>query len=319
MNKWGNSMLEKLGLKLVKLDLPFRLNHVNCFVGEGEDGLKIIDAGLHNKQTVKRWEQEINGREVTDLLITHYHPDHFGYAGGLQKKTGARVTMSEIDANAGMNAWTDSLFNQLHESYKLAGVPDDTSTQMINNTKGFVDVITPYPTVDQYFREGEKIAIGKFEYEVIFTPGHSDGLVSFYNEESSTLLSTDHVLPRITPNISYWFHGDPNPLETYIKSLDKVHKLDAEFVIPSHGQPFHGANDRVETIKAHHNDRLEQTVEAIGAGGTVSDICKILFRKTLTIHEMRFAIGETLAHLEYLRLRGTCQREERKGVWWYFI
>lgn len=312
-------MLEKLGLKLVKLDLPFRLNHVNCFIAEGEKGLKIIDAGLHNDQTVKRWEQEIDGREVTDLLITHYHPDHFGYAGGLQEKTGAQVTMSEIDANAGMNAWTDNLFNQLHESYKLTGIPDEMGAQMINNTKEFVDVITPYPIVNHHFLEGERIAIGKFEYEVIFTPGHSDGLVSFYNEESSTLLSTDHVLPKITPNISYWFHGDPNPLATYIQSLDKVRKLDADFVVPSHGQPFHGANDRIDAIKAHHNDRLVQTVEAIGTGSTVNDICKMLFQKTLTVHEMRFAIGETLAHLEYLRLQGTCKREDRNGLWWYFI
>lgn len=312
-------MLEEYGLKLIRLNLPFRLNHVNCFIAEGEDGWKIIDAGLHNEETVDRWEQELAGKKVTDIIVTHYHPDHFGYVGRLQEKTGARVSMTKVDADAGLNAWREHFMNNLSDNYRLTGVPDDVSTNMTTNTSEFVSRVTPYPEVDHYFQEGEKVVIGKYEYEVIFTPGHSDGLVTFYNKEKNILLSTDHILPKITPNISYWFHGDQNPLASYLQSLEKVRKLDADLVIPSHGKPFHGANDRIDEIAAHHDERLEQTIEAIGKGGLVYTVCKKLFRKDLNTHEMRFAIGETLAHLEYLRLQGACEREDRNGQWWYFV
>ncbi|WP_067726306.1 MBL fold metallo-hydrolase [Oceanobacillus damuensis] len=311
-------MLDEYGLKVVTLDLPFRLNHVNCFIAEGEDGVQVIDAGLHNEPTIRRWEKELDGKKVTDILITHYHPDHFGYAGALQEKTGANVWMTKIDAEAGLDAWQNKFLNELTDNYQLAGIPEDKATKMISNTREFVPLVTPYPKVNHYLEEGDFIPIGKYEYEIIHTPGHSDGLVTFYNKEKDILLSTDHILPKITPNISYWFHGEPNPLKNYLNSLDKIKKLDAELVVPSHGKPFYGANKRIEEIKAHHKERLEALLEGIKGGRTVHEASEKLFNKILTIHEMRFAIGETLAHLEYLRLEGQCKRELVDGKYRYF-
>lgn len=312
-------VLEKYGLKPVKLDLPFRLNHVNCFLAEGEDGWTVIDAGLHNTETAKRWARELTGKKVTDILVTHYHPDHFGYVGRLQELTGARVSMTKIDADAGLNTWQNKFLERLCGNYALAGIPASTAKEMTANTNEFAPLVTPYPKVDHYFKEGEKIEIGKYEYEVIFTPGHSDGMVNFYNERENMLMSTDHILPKITPNISYWFHGDPNPLETYLQSLEKIKKLSVDFVVPSHGKPFHGANDRIEAIKSHHDNRLAQTLEAISGGTTVHEACQKMFQKELSVHETRFAIGETLAHLEYLRHEGVCKRETMDGKYWYDI
>ncbi|WP_174613016.1 MBL fold metallo-hydrolase [Virgibacillus ihumii] len=311
-------MLEELGLKRIRLDLPFRLNHVNCFVAEGENGWQVIDTGMHNKETADRWRDELAGKSVTDIFITHYHPDHFGYAGGLQELTSANVYMSEIDAEAGLNAWQHSFIETLYENYLATGIDKKTAARMTKNTKEFVPRVTPYPQVDHYFQEGQIVQIGNFTYEVFFTPGHSDGLVTFYNNEKNVLLSTDHILPKITPNISYWFHGDPNPLHSFLTSLEKIRKLDADFVIPSHGKPFYGANNRIDEIKAHHDNRLLQTLNAVSEGGTAADVCQKLFQKELTIHETRFAIGETLAHLEYLRYKGECDRELNKGSYWYY-
>ncbi|MFC4024004.1 MBL fold metallo-hydrolase [Oceanobacillus longus] len=310
-------MLEEYGIKVVTLDLPFRLNHVNCFIAEGENGVQVIDAGLHNEPTVKRWEKELAGKTVTDILITHYHPDHFGYAGALQQRTGARVSMSQIDAKAGLDAWQESFLNDLSLNYKLAGIHDDRANDMIVNTKEFVPLVTPYPEINHYFEEGELLPIGKYEYEVIHTPGHSDGLVTFYNKEKNILLSTDHILPRITPNISYWFHGDPNPLGNYLKSLNKIKQLDVDLVVPSHGKPFYGGNERIDEIIVHHDERLETLLDGIKGGCTVYEASEKLFQKKLTIHETRFAIGETLAHLEYLRAEGKCERELVEGNYQY--
>ncbi|MGM0898975.1 MAG: MBL fold metallo-hydrolase [Bacillota bacterium] len=313
----SEAVLDKLGLKLIRHPLPFRLNHVNCFLAEGEDGWTIIDTGLNNDVTRELWEREIGDKNVTQILLTHYHPDHFGYAGSLQQKTGAQLSMSKIDAEAGVKSWDDEFLKALPGYYKAAGIPEEAAQEMADNTKAFQPLIFPLPEVDHYFEEGEKVRIGRFDYEVLFVPGHSDGMVCFYQPEKRVLLSADHILPRITPNISYWFHGDPNPLLTYMDSLRKIRELDADWVIPSHGAPFRGANRRIEELLAHHKERLEATWQMLKRPMTIFEVRERLFNRPLTVHEMRFAVGETLAHLEYLRADGRCERTKKDECWIY--
>ncbi|MHA6251522.1 MBL fold metallo-hydrolase [Oceanobacillus sp. CAU 1775] len=310
-------MIEEYGLKLVRLELPFRLNHVNCFIAEGENGRTVIDTGLHNDNTVARWDEELEGKKVDNLLLTHYHPDHFGYAGGFQAKYGAKVSMTKVDAKNGFSAWGNEFLDVLENNYKLAGISAEEANSMVENTREFVPLVTPYPTIDHYFEEGEKVQIGKLSYEVIFTPGHSEGLVTFYNKNENILIGTDHILPRITPNISHWFHGDPNPLQSYYNSLDKIAALEVDLVIPSHGKPFRNGHERVIELKQHHDERLEELLGILKEPLTVFEACEKLFDKILTVHESRFAIGETLAHLEYLRLAGKCNRETINDTYIY--
>jgi glyoxylase-like metal-dependent hydrolase (beta-lactamase superfamily II) len=312
-------LLEKYGLKQIRLNLPFRLDHVNCFLAEGENGWKIIDTGLHNQETIDRWEEELAGKEVTDIILTHYHPDHYGYAGALQKKTGAAVWMSETDEKNGKLSWEKETIEGLEQNYQQAGIPQDIARDMQANTMEFIPRVTPYPTVNYHLQESDTIVLGNQEYEIFFAPGHSDGMVVFFNKENNLLLSADQILPKITPNISYWFHGDPNPLKSYLESLDRLSELNAELVVPSHGTPFYGANDRIREIQQHHDDRLNVTLESVRKSGTVYEVCQQLFPKTLTVHETRFAIGETLAHLEYLRYKGECDREMSERGYIYYM
>src|SRR5699024_8303190 len=107
----------------------------------------------------------------------------------------------------------------------------------------------------------------------------------------------------------YWFVGDLNPLKSYLDSLEKVKQLQVSYVIPSHGEPFYHANERIDEIIIHHDERLEFIVDQLSHKMTAFEMCQKLFPKQLTVHDMRFAIGETLAHLEYLRFLGKCERE----------
>ncbi|GAK05934.1 hypothetical protein JCM19037_4472 [Geomicrobium sp. JCM 19037] len=311
-------MLEELGIQSLRLNLPLRLNHVNVFLAEGVEGWTIIDAGLHNDETVAAWAPLLKGKDITNIIVTHYHPDHFGYAGALQQKTGAQVWMTETDAKAGLNAWTPEFLDEMYAYYLLAGIPEHDAQEMKENTASFIPRINPLPTINHHIVEGQRFVLGGFEYEAIFTPGHSDGLIVLYNRERNVLLSTDHLLPKITPNISYWFHGRDNPLKDYLTSLEKIKKLDADLVVPSHGKPFHGANERIDEIAAHHDERLERVYEYVKEPVVVHDVCAKLFPKVLTVHETRFAIGETLAHLEYLRDKQQIARHEENGSWKYY-
>src|SRR5690625_7696697 len=79
-------MLKKLGIHSITLDLPFRLNHVNCFLAEGDNGMLLIDTGLNDEKTRERWNEELKNIELKDIIITHNHNDHVGAVGYLQNK-----------------------------------------------------------------------------------------------------------------------------------------------------------------------------------------------------------------------------------------
>lgn len=311
-------MLENLGVTVVKIDLPFRLNHVNCFLAEGEEGWTVIDAGLHRPETKSHWQEVLAGKDVKNIYVTHYHPDHFGYSGQLQKETGARVSMLQSEAETALRAWEKPSLDALMGHYAICNVPEKEAIEMADNTAEFVPFVTPYPTINHHFQIGEKVKIGRLEYEVMLAPGHSDGMVAFYNAEESVLFSADHILPRITPNISYWFHGDSNPLRTYLQSLEQYEQLNIGYVIPSHGLPFENGSKRMNEIRAHHNERLDALLTIIKSKHSIFEACMALFDFTLTIHELRFALGETAAHLEYLVSKGECRKKIVDGKWLYF-
>ena len=94
----GPEVLTNIGVTQVTIPLPFRLNHVNCFLAEGARGWTIIDAGLNTKVSRDSWQPIIAKHGVKDIILTHYHPDHFGYAGTLQQLTDAEVWMTKVDA-----------------------------------------------------------------------------------------------------------------------------------------------------------------------------------------------------------------------------
>lgn len=313
-------MLEKLGVKMVTIPLPFRLNHVNCFVAESDDGFMIVDTGLHDANSREIWEKQLEHKTVSKIVVTHLHIDHSGYAGTLQQLTGAKVFMSEKDSMAMDNIWRAESLPLLERDYSLADVPNQITEGIKLLSEQSRTYVKPFPVIDHYLQEGEQIQIGKEIYEVIFTPGHSDGLITLFNEQQRVLFSTDHILPKITPNIASWFYGDNNPLQSYERSLHKIKELGADFVIPSHGEPFYNANKRIDEIWQHHLQRFAYIHDLLEKGGqSVFSVCEKLFSQRLSTYDYQFAIGETLAHLEYLRIKGECQRELQNGKWVYRI
>ena len=308
-------MLEKLDLdiKKITIPLPFKLDHVHCFIAENNQGYTLIDTGLNNKETAEIWKEHLHNKQVNRIILTHLHPDHAGYAGTLQKNQGAEVWMTEKDSMALSDIWQPSALPRLKMDYEAAAIPEHITNGIIEITEKFIPYVTPVPEINHFIKDGDKIQLGKDEYTVITTPGHSAGLFCLYQEEKSVLFATDHILPKITPNIAYWFYGEANPLKSFQESLEKIKQLDAEIVIPSHGEPFIGANKRIEELWAHHERRLEKVMQHMDSGMTVFETCKLLFPRELSIYDYQFAIGETIAHLEYLYQEKMLARELKDG------
>ncbi|MEZ2659009.1 MBL fold metallo-hydrolase [Aneurinibacillus aneurinilyticus] len=301
--------MNEYGIYQVTIPLPFRLNHVHCYLAQHNGAWTVIDTGLNRDMTRETWqtafqEHGIKPQDVENIILTHYHPDHFGYAGGMQEWTGADVYISNKSKERALFSWTAENFAYNRQFYLAAGMPDTVVEQLGENDDMFYKLVRPFPKQTKPIVEGGTYRIGELVYEAIHTPGHAEGHMCFYNKEEKVLLAGDHLLKKISPNISYHGHGDSNPLHTYLTSLEKIKALDIVLVIPGHGPVFTEAQERIEELVRHHEERLAFVLDVLDSEMTAYEISQKLFSHVLTVHEQRFAIGETLAHLNYLEEKG---------------
>jgi glyoxylase-like metal-dependent hydrolase (beta-lactamase superfamily II) len=313
-----------LGIYRVRLSLPFRLNHINSYAFEGSEGWTIVDTGLNTEQSRQTWlqfmaEHGITGRDIKAIYITHSHPDHFGAAGWLQSISEAPVLISAIDGLSLQNIWQiDNLVTvrTIADMFNADGMPPSQTAAVTAEVGNLAVHTRPFP-VFHFVEPGSKVQLGDFQYRVIFTPGHSDGHICFLNEDFGVLLSGDHLLPIISSNISLWPAGEPDPLGSYLRSLQDNLRLPLRLVLPAHGSPFSNVEERIKQLLAHHEERLQRMKELAAGGASAYTICSIVFGRELSNHEMRFAMTETAAHLRYMVYRGELKVAEHDGIRFY--
>jgi glyoxylase-like metal-dependent hydrolase (beta-lactamase superfamily II) len=313
---------EQLGIYKVRLPLPFRLNHVNCYAIQGTEGWWLVDAGLKREETIEGWmqffkEHSIKPADIRGIYITHFHPDHYGCSGWLQNYSGAPVYIGEIDAGRVNSYWKnqDFIIGAMSTLFKENGMPDEITGQTMETMTRLIAYTAPHAELT-VLKDRQTVKLGDFEYRVILTPGHTDGHICFYNEDYGVLLSGDHLLPEISSNISLWPQScaDPNPLDNFLRSLHSLRSLNCQLALPAHGKPFANIDERISQLESHHQERLKLIKDCAGNGATAYQVCRQVFSQNLSVHELRFAMAETLAHLVYLKFNGDLEKVSDGGV-----
>ncbi|HEV8192024.1 MAG TPA: MBL fold metallo-hydrolase, partial [Ktedonobacterales bacterium] len=215
----------------------------------------------------------------------------------------------------------DATLTRVDEMYAANGLPEPLSTGAASATRKLRHILRLAPReAVQTLTDQQELRLGGHSYHVLWTPGHSDYHLCLLRDDG-IFFAGDHILPTITPNIGLYPQGRPNPLQDYFTSLDRVAPLSARVVLPGHGRPFTGLADRAAALRAHHEERSAaiRTLLADTPGGTdAATIAGKLFSGRLTTpDDWRFALAETLAHLEYLRIGGIVQRQEHAGIFRY--
>ena len=294
-------------------ELPFRLNHVNLFLMDTPEGILILDAGLKSDHSEEHWEALLNGplksKKFAGLLITHYHPDHIGMAGWLQKKLNIKCLTTE---------------KELFTAKTFRSMPDDEYAKLFRNV--FVragmseeDIIAKGPATRLYknrvyelpdfeiIKAGHEIVSNDGKWKVRTDSGHSPEHISLLDKERKLYLSGDFLLPRISPNISDNFF-DPldDRLGEYLKYLNEIQEIGSETsVFPCHDWPFKEGMQRAKDLIKHHNHRLSLIIEALNKKSiTIMDSISIIFDRKIGDEQMHFAIGEARAHLIHLDVTG---------------
>jgi glyoxylase-like metal-dependent hydrolase (beta-lactamase superfamily II) len=307
------------GVLWLRMPLPLALDHINLYLLEDEDGWWIVDTGIALGPTEDLWEQifreHLGGKPIKAVLSTHYHPDHIGMAGWLCEKWRVPFYMTQAEYLSGLSfsrmkpehfSWTSE------QHYRRAGYSEAQIARAKENFGGFGPYIKPMPTAYRRLEEGQALMIDGRRWRVIVGSGHSPEHACLFCGELNILISGDQVIPRITSNISV-MGGEPeaNPLKEWFFSLERfLDKLPVDaLVLPAHNVPFRGLHQRLRQLIEHHEDHLLALEEAcVDVQPTAVALLPVLFKRELDDNQIGLALGECVAHLNYLYQRGQLER-----------
>jgi glyoxylase-like metal-dependent hydrolase (beta-lactamase superfamily II) len=304
----------------LRMPLPFDLDHINLYLlDDGNDGYALIDTGIGTSRVEELWDSLLAKltKPISKVIVTHMHPDHIGMAGYLVEKFRVALYMSHSEyfvaralsaGSRGASDWQDD------EYLVRCGMSEEYVAKAKNNRKenqGLGQVIRPIPLQFQCLKEGDSIRIGNDQWQIMIGRGHSPEHVCLYSEQRGVLISGDHVLPGISPNIGvYSTEPNANSLDMYLSTLPQFLTLPSKtLVLPSHKQPFHGLHTRVNELIEHHHAHLSSLREFCQQAKTIKDCLPVLFKRELNPHNMFFAVAEAFSHLNYLYFTGECSRK----------
>jgi len=313
------------GILWLSSPLPFvGLKQVNLWLLRDGDGWTMVDCGYGNDaawdELEATWAAALGGRPIRRLVITHFHPDHAGNSRRIAARWGVTPLMTQAEWFAANLALQDRSETQARRVafFRAHGLDEGRITV-------FTDGVVPYstgvalPAEHRRIRDGDTLAIGADRWTVITGEGHSPEHAALYCPARRILISGDQILPTITTNISVW-HDEPDgdPLGLFLATCRRLRGLiDPEtLVLPSHRRPFRNVRRRLDELAHHHDERLALVLATATKEITAADLIDVLFPRALDGHQMGFAMGEAIAHLNHLVAGGRMERRrDASGTW----
>ena len=312
--------VERLAGDLWSIPVPIPnnpLRYVSSYAFASGGGLVLLDTGWSADSS---WEALVAGlssigaalSDVHGVLVSHMHMDHLGLAGRVREASGAWIAMHPADtaiiSGAGLRDAVEAV--ALERAFLVSlGAPADEAAAAVGSVeayRGFTSMAVP----DRALADGDIADVPGWRLRAVHTPGHTPGHLCFVDELSQRLFAGDHILPRITPNISVHPMEQGGALFEYLNSLAKVRDLDVDEIMPAHEWRFRGLAERADDIAAHHERRLAELLAAIAGhpDATSWDLAGLLtWSRSWDQYSGRMrisAVTETAAHVVELVRRG---------------
>ncbi len=311
-------MIEEIMSNLYKIEIPLPespLKSLNSYVIKTQDRNLIIDTGMNREECLNAMISGLRKLAVdirkTDFYITHLHPDHLGLVSSLAIDS-STIYFNQPDADrirAGI------FLDVLIDFARLNGFPENALQTISHTHPGFK--FRPKENLDFYIlKESDTISISDYIFHCVETPGHTKGHMCLYEPRKKIFVAGDHILSDVTPNILL-MSDEWDPLKAYLESLDKVYGLDIEIVLPGHRGTFRNWRKRIQELKHHHQERLDEIISILGKGEkSAFQIASqmswdIIYDSwdLFPVPQKWFATGETIAHLKYLEEKEIIRKE----------
>jgi len=293
------------GVVRLTYPMPMSPGHVHGYLLEGADGDILVDTGLRLPDLAERWAALLPelDRPVEAVVITHFHPDHVGGSADVAEATGVSVYQGALDYEQCEKVWgADDWAPRIAAWFERHGAPLEATLHLLEAGSVYRPFIR-FARGPHLLREGDEIA----GWRVAEFPGHADGHICLLKD--GLMIAGDHLLPRITPAVGLYPESRPDPLGDYVASLERVVTLAPRLALPGHGDPITDPAGRAREIVQHHRERLDQTEAALGREpATGYDLSYALFPDDFGPGQRRFAVAETLSHLERLVVEGRAAR-----------
>lgn len=286
------------------------MRYTLSYVLHDGDECVVVDPGFdsdegHRQLLSALAHLDIGPNEITGIVATHFHSDHLGMAARLARDSGAWIALGKNERR------NISVFEDAHEESALDrarmlawGVPEARAAEAAMSPQGLLD-LRRLADPDRRLGDADILSVAGRNWRVMETPGHTPGHICMWDHDGELVLTGDHILPRISPNVSLEIRGDTDPLRNNIESLRRISGNDRYEACPAHEYRFQGVGGRARQLEVHIEERSREVLDVLGAGAsTVHEVARQLTWsrgwESLGGLQFRLALSETAAHIRYL-------------------
>jgi glyoxylase-like metal-dependent hydrolase (beta-lactamase superfamily II) len=315
----------------LRLPMPPPLEWVNVYFLRDGDGWAMVDTGYNTPDSrgvlMEALDQHLDNKPITRVFVTHYHPDHVGQAGYICGRYNCPLYMTQTDWLLARWLSTDntsSYLKTIADYYRSAGTPAEMFNTLTERGNSFLRTSDEVPPSFTVLRDSDRITIGKQSWQIIVGKGHAPEMYTMYDADNKFLISADHIVARITPNISIWpYSPNDNPLKDYLESMAHFATTlpDDITLLPGHGRSFSGFHERINSYRVHHEGRLDKLMAGLQQDGakTLHQLLEVLFPRVMSPRDYVFALGEAHSHINYLVHAGKVRKDTSKPVFQYQV
>jgi len=308
----------------VPVPTPFQVGPVNAYLA----GRTVVDPGPDSEEAWAALVEALDARnlapdDLTQVLVTHPHPDHFGVASRLQE-TGARVVASHeaapvLEDFPGRLEYEQEYFREFFVS---CGMAESTAGTVTDLPEAFVHY-APSVGVDRRVEAGDSLTVDGQELDVDALAGHAVGelLFAFDGGGERTAIVGDSVLADITPNPFLQPPPErggrrPRVLPAHNDSLARLREAGYDRLLPGHRDPVADPAGRVDEILDEHQDRTETVAGLLDGPTTPVEVMEALF-EDLPVTEQFPGMSEAVGHLDVLESQDRVTVREEGGLLLY--
>ncbi|WP_126425584.1 MBL fold metallo-hydrolase [Brevibacillus marinus] len=316
------------GVYQIELPTPFSVGPVNVYLLKGSEWT-LVDTGPH---TSAAWDTLCGAlkqlgcqpADLSQVVLTHHHVDHVGLLQKVREVSGARslahpLAVPFVEMDETFMAYHNQFFYRL---YRESGVPERLLSVVEKYHRMLLTFCQP-ASIDVLLKHEQPLP-GLPEWQVLYTPGHSQSHLSLYRASDQVLIGGDHILKQISSNAFIEPPRDPAqaralPLVQYRTSLQMCAELEIQLVLPGHGEVVTDHRELIAGRLQRHWERAGKLRSLLADGEKTAFQLSALLFPGLYEQELALTLSETLGHLDLLTMLHQLEIRQKEGVFYYSL